>query len=43
MLLEQDRPTEALVYCEKAIDLARTLAEVEHAISYVEATKVQIR
>lgn len=43
MLIEQDRPSEALVYYEKAIDLARTKTELEHAISYVEATKAQIR
>ncbi|KAI8641614.1 hypothetical protein BD408DRAFT_367982 [Parasitella parasitica] len=43
MLIEQDRPWEALVYYEKAMDLARTQAELEHAISYVEATKAQIR
>ncbi|KAL9557253.1 hypothetical protein MBANPS3_001484 [Mucor bainieri] len=43
MLIEQDRPSEALVYYEKAIPLARTQPELEHAISYVEATKAQIR
>lgn len=43
MLLGQNKPSEALFYYEKAIDLARALAELEHAISFVEATKVQIR
>ncbi|KAG2201499.1 hypothetical protein INT46_007772 [Mucor plumbeus] len=43
MLIEQDRPSEALIYYQKAIDLARTQTELEHAISYVEATKSQIR
>ncbi|GAN04381.1 mitochondrial TOM complex subunit Tom70 [Mucor ambiguus] len=43
MLIEQDRPSEALVYYERAIPLARTQPELEHAISYVEATKAQIR
>lgn len=43
MLVEQDRPSEALNYYQKAIDLARTQTELEHAISYVEATKSQIR
>jgi import receptor subunit TOM70 len=43
ILLEQNRPTEALEYYEMALDLARTEAELEQAISYVEATKTQIR
>jgi hypothetical protein len=43
MYLEQDRHIEALPYYEKAIDLARTEAELQLAISYVEATKMQIR
>ncbi|KAI8391816.1 uncharacterized protein BYT42DRAFT_543308 [Radiomyces spectabilis] len=43
ILLEQGKPEEALKYYEMAIDLARTEAELEHAISYVEATKTQIR
>ncbi|KAG2206816.1 hypothetical protein INT47_007572 [Mucor saturninus] len=43
MYLEQDRHTEALPYYEKAIDLARTEAELQLAVSYVEATKMQIR
>ncbi|CEP15164.1 hypothetical protein [Parasitella parasitica] len=43
MLVEQNRPSEALIYYEKSIDLARTLTELTHAISYVEATKTRIR
>ncbi|KAI7887029.1 TPR-like protein [Lichtheimia hyalospora FSU 10163] len=43
MLLEQGEPEEALRYYETAIDLARTEAELQHAISYVEATKAQVR
>jgi len=43
ILLEQGQPAEAVRYYEMAIDLARTEAELEHAISYVEATKTQIR
>lgn len=43
MYLEQDRHAEALPYYERAIDLARTEAEVQLAVSYVEATKMQIR
>ncbi|KAG0747734.1 hypothetical protein G6F57_004561 [Rhizopus arrhizus] len=43
ILLEQGKPEEALKYYEIAIDLARTQAELEHAISYVEATKTQTR
>ncbi|KAI9496461.1 hypothetical protein BDB00DRAFT_869402 [Zychaea mexicana] len=43
ILLEQGKPEEALKYYETAIDLARTETEIEHAISYVEATKAQIR
>ncbi|KAI7907183.1 uncharacterized protein BX663DRAFT_495090 [Cokeromyces recurvatus] len=43
ILLEQGKPEEALKYYEMAIDLARTEAELEHAISYVEATKTQTR
>ncbi|KAG2227083.1 hypothetical protein INT45_003813 [Circinella minor] len=43
ILLEQGKLEEALKYYEIAIDLARTEAEVEHAISFVEATKAQIR
>ncbi|KAG0169063.1 TOM (translocase of outer membrane) complex component [Apophysomyces sp. BC1015] len=43
ILLEQGKPEEALTYYELAIELARTEAELEHAISYVEATKTQIR
>ncbi|CEI99284.1 TOM (translocase of outer membrane) complex component [Rhizopus azygosporus] len=43
ILLEQSKPEEALKYYEMAIDLARTEAELEHAISYVEATKTQTR
>ncbi|KAG1240206.1 hypothetical protein G6F68_017888 [Rhizopus microsporus] len=41
ILLEQGKPEEALKYYEIAIDLARTQAELEHAISYVEAKKTQ--
>ncbi|GAA5801005.1 hypothetical protein EDC94DRAFT_616764 [Helicostylum pulchrum] len=43
ILLEQGKPEEALKYYEMAINLARTEAELEHAISYVEATKTQTR
>lgn len=43
ILLELGRAEEALKYYETAIDLARTQPELEHAISYVEATKTQIR
>lgn len=43
MLLEQGKPEEAIKYYEMAIGLARTQSELEHAISYVEATKSQIR
>ncbi|KAI8365611.1 hypothetical protein EDC96DRAFT_481304 [Choanephora cucurbitarum] len=43
ILLEQGKPEEALKYYKMAIDLARTEAELEHAISYVEATKTQTR
>ncbi|KAI8991269.1 hypothetical protein BDF20DRAFT_904021 [Mycotypha africana] len=43
ILLEQGKPEEALQYYEMAIDLARTEAELEHAISYVEATKTQTK
>ena len=43
ILLEQGRPAEALHYYERAIQLARTAAEIEQAVSYVEATKAQIR
>ncbi|KAF7731599.1 TOM (translocase of outer membrane) complex component [Apophysomyces ossiformis] len=43
ILLEQGKPEEALKYYELAIELARTEAELEHAISYVEATKTQIK
>ncbi|KAG1455469.1 hypothetical protein G6F56_007058 [Rhizopus delemar] len=43
ILLEQGKPEEALQYYEIAINLARTQAELEHAISYVEATKTQTR
>ncbi|KAI7855948.1 hypothetical protein BDC45DRAFT_505152 [Circinella umbellata] len=43
ILLEQGNLEEALKYYEIAIDLARTEAEIEHAISFVEATKAQIR
>ncbi|CAO3610612.1 unnamed protein product [Mucor hiemalis] len=43
MLLEQDRQNEALTYYQQAVDLARTETELALAISYVEATKVQIR
>ncbi|KAI9253851.1 hypothetical protein BDA99DRAFT_540460 [Phascolomyces articulosus] len=43
ILLEQGKLEEALKYYETAIDLARTEAEVEHALSFVEATKAQIR
>ncbi|GAA5795834.1 hypothetical protein HPULCUR_001196 [Helicostylum pulchrum] len=43
MYLDQDRYTEALKYYEKAIDLARTEKELRIAISFVEATRMQIR
>ncbi|KAI9250537.1 hypothetical protein BDA99DRAFT_445111 [Phascolomyces articulosus] len=43
ILLELGKADEALKYYETAIDLARTQPELEHAISYVEATKTQIR
>lgn len=43
MLLEQDRQNEALTYYQQAVDLARTETELALAISYVEATKVQIK
>ncbi|KAI7861037.1 hypothetical protein BDC45DRAFT_430253 [Circinella umbellata] len=43
ILLELGKADEALTYYETAIDLARTQPELEHAISYVEATKTQIR
>ena len=43
ILLEQGNLEEALKYYEIAIDLARTEAEIEHALSFVEATKAQIR
>ncbi|CDH54101.1 tpr domain containing protein [Lichtheimia corymbifera JMRC:FSU:9682] len=43
ILLELGKAEEALGYYEMAIGLARTQPELEHAISYVEATKAQIR
>ncbi|KAI9319969.1 hypothetical protein BX666DRAFT_1917762 [Dichotomocladium elegans] len=43
VLLELGKADEALGYYEMAIDLARTAPELQHAISYVEATKAQIR
>ncbi|ORZ20242.1 hypothetical protein BCR42DRAFT_408316 [Absidia repens] len=43
LYLERGEPIEALKCYELAIDLARTEPELEHAISYVEATKTQIR
>lgn len=42
-LLQQGKPEEALKYFEKSIDLARTEAELINAISYVEATRTQIK
>ena len=43
LYLERGEPEEALKYYNLAIDLARTQPELEHAISYVEATKTQIK
>ncbi|ORX55657.1 TPR-like protein [Hesseltinella vesiculosa] len=43
LYLERGEPEQALTYYNLAIDLARTQPELEHAISYVEATKTQIK
>ncbi|CAO3609588.1 unnamed protein product [Cunninghamella echinulata] len=43
ILLQQGNAQEALKYYEMAIELARSEPELEHTISYVEATKTQIR
>lgn len=43
LYLEHGEPIEALKCYELAMDLARTESELEHAISYVEATRTQIK
>jgi mitochondrial import receptor subunit TOM70 len=43
LLLQQGRVTEALKYFEKASMLSRTEAEIVNALSYAEATRIQLK
>ncbi|ODA83701.1 hypothetical protein RJ55_02216 [Drechmeria coniospora] len=43
LLLQQNNVTEALVYFERAAELARTEGEIVNALSYAEATRTQVK
>jgi len=42
LLLQQGKVTDALVYFQRAADLARTEGEIVNALSYAEATRTQL-